>query len=86
MGSSAEVLGRAKEVLILTRRTHQCLYIGDGPDRIKVEILGVQGNQVRIGITAPKNVPVHREEVWERIRKEMAGDTAEEPEPDGSKA
>lgn len=53
-------------MLILTRRVGEVLVIGDS---IKVTVLSVQGNQVRIGIDAPKDVAVHREEVAERIRR-----------------
>jgi carbon storage regulator len=55
-------------MLILTRRVGETLMIGDD---IEVTVLGVQGNQVRIGINAPKDVPVHREEVFQRIREEL---------------
>lgn len=51
-------------MLILTRRTRESLCIGDD---IKIIILGVNGNQVRIGIKAPNDVPVHREELYLRI-------------------
>jgi len=51
-------------MLILTRRVGQTVKIGDDVD---VVVLGVKGNQIRIGITAPKNVPVHREEIFERL-------------------
>jgi carbon storage regulator len=51
-------------VLILTRRPNETLMIGS---EITVTVLGVKGNQVRIGVNAPKNVPVHREEIFERI-------------------
>jgi carbon storage regulator len=68
-------------VLILTRRTGESLQIGD---LIKVEVLGVQGSSVRIGITAPRDIPVHREEVYERIQQELAGE-AEPEEPNGNK-
>jgi carbon storage regulator len=51
-------------VLILTRRVGETLMIGDD---VKVTVLEVKGNQVRIGITAPKNVSVHREEIYNRI-------------------
>lgn len=55
-------------MLILTRRTGETITIGND---VTVTVLGVKGNQVRIGINAPKNVPVHREEVAERIAKEQ---------------
>ena len=54
-------------MLILTRRTGETIRLGD---HIQVTVLGVKGNQVRIGITAPKRVPVHREEIYERIKEE----------------
>jgi carbon storage regulator len=54
-------------VLILTRRPKETLMIGT---EITVTVLGVKGNQVRIGVNAPKNVAVHREEIFERIKAE----------------
>ena len=54
-------------MLILTRRTGETLMIGDD---ISVTVLGVKGNQVRIGVNAPKDVAVHREEIFDRIKKE----------------
>lgn len=54
-------------MLILTRRPNETLMIGN---EITVTVLGVKGNQVRIGVNAPKNVPVHREEIFERINLE----------------
>ena len=54
-------------MLILTRRTNETLMIGDD---IKITVLNVKGNQVRIGIEAPNNVAVHREEIYQRIQHE----------------
>ena len=53
-------------MLILTRKVGESVLIGDG---IKVSVLAVKGNQVRVGIDAPKDVSVHREEVWERLEE-----------------
>ena len=55
-------------MLILTRRIGETIRIGDD---IEVTVLGVKGNQVRLGITAPDEVAVHREEVFDRIREEQ---------------
>ena len=61
-------------MLILTRRVGETLMIGD---EVSITVLGVKGNQVRIGIQAPKSVAVHREEIYRRIQREKqqaAGD------------
>lgn len=57
-------------MLILTRRVGETLMIGD---EVTVTVLGVKGNQVRIGVNAPKHVSVHREEIYDRIQREQGG-------------
>jgi carbon storage regulator len=54
-------------MLILTRRVGETLMIGDD---VTVTVLGMKGNQVRIGVNAPKDVAVHREEIYDRIKQE----------------
>lgn len=54
-------------MLILTRRVGETVMIGD---EVSVTVLGVKGNQVRLGVNAPKEVAVHREEIYERIKRE----------------
>ena len=56
-------------MLILTRRVGETLMVGDD---VPVTVLGVKGNQVRIGVNAPKDVSVHREEIYQRIQKEKS--------------
>jgi carbon storage regulator len=69
-------------MLILTRRVGETVMIGDD---VTITVLGVKGNQVRVGINAPKTVAVHREEIYERIKREQqaevagAADSAETP-------
>lgn len=62
-------MGKERIMLILTRRVGETLMVGDD---VTVTVLGVKGNQVRIGVNAPRDVSVHREEIYERIQKEKA--------------
>lgn len=59
-------------MLILTRRVGETLMVGDD---VTVTVLGVKGNQVRLGVNAPKEVAVHREEIYLRIQHEKAADS-----------
>ena len=58
-------------MLILTRRVGETLMIGDN---VAITVLGVKGNQVRLGVNAPKDVTVHREEICQRIQREHEDD------------
>jgi carbon storage regulator len=66
-------------MLILTRRVGETVMIGND---VTVTVLGVKGNQVRVGINAPKTVAVHREEIFERIKREQEGNTDNDGEPE----
>ncbi len=63
-------------MLILTRRVGETVMVGD---EVTITVLGVKGNQVRLGINAPKDVAVHREEIYQRIKHEQ-----DDREPEGS--
>lgn len=65
-------------MLILTRRVGETVMIGDD---VTITVLGVKGNQVRVGINAPKSVAVHREEIYERIKREQQADLPETEKP-----
>jgi carbon storage regulator len=65
-------------MLILTRRVGETVMIGN---EVTVTVLGVKGNQVRIGVNAPKDVAVHREEIYERIKREENGESRSAPAP-----
>ena len=68
-------------MLILTRRVGETVMIGND---VTVTVLGVKGNQVRIGVNAPRDVAVHREEIFERIkREEQEGGSAARPGKSG---
>ncbi|TBU84480.1 carbon storage regulator CsrA [Phytopseudomonas dryadis] len=70
-------------MLILSRNKGQTLMIGD---EIQVTVLGVQGNQVRIGIQAPRELDVHREEIYERIRAGVPKPNQQPPSPTANDA
>lgn len=65
-------------MLILTRRVGETVNIGDD---VTLTILGVKGNQVRVGINAPKTIAVHREEIYMRIKRERAASEQAEQQP-----
>ena len=69
-------------MLILTRRVGETVVIGDN---VTVTVLGVKGNQVRLGVNAPREVAVHREEIFERIKREQAAeDKSPRPQVNGT--
>jgi carbon storage regulator len=73
IGGRAASTVKGGGMLILTRRVGETLMIGD---QVTVTVLGVKGNQVRIGINAPKDLAVHREEIFQRIRREKDAEAA----------
>jgi carbon storage regulator len=68
-------------MLILTRRVGETVVIGND---VTVTVLGVKGNQVRLGVNAPREVAVHREEIFERIKREQGEDVPQRPHVNGT--
>lgn len=66
-------------MLILTRRVGETLMVGD---EVTVTVLGVKGNQVRIGVNAPKEISIHREEIYQRIQQEKQNNSEDHPNQD----
>jgi len=64
-------------VLVLTRKGNQSIMIGDD---IEISVLAIMGEKVRIGIEAPRSVPVFRKEVWVDIQQDREGEVADDPE------
>ena len=56
-------------MLVLSRMANESIIIGEGDDQIKIVVVNIRGDKVRIGVEAPKEVPVHRHEVYEAIQK-----------------
>lgn len=69
-------------MLILTRRIGESIMINDD---VKISILGITGRQIRIGIDAPKEVDVHREEIYQKIQQEKAREAQEQENDEGIK-
>ena len=59
-------------MLILTRRMNETLMVGDD---VSVTVLAINGNQVRIGVKAPRDIPVHRKEIYDKIKKQESSDS-----------
>jgi carbon storage regulator len=59
-------------MLVLSRRQEESIIIGDGDSQVTVKVIVIQGDKVRLGIEAPKNIPIHRSEVYKRILAEIA--------------
>ncbi len=68
-------------MLILTRRVGETVVIGND---VTVTVLGVKGNQVRLGVNAPREVAVHREEIFERIKREQTDELPQRPHVNGT--
>lgn len=59
-------------MLVLSRKKYESIVIGEGPNRIEVMVVEIRGDKVRLGVEAPKEVPVHRKKVHEVIQREKA--------------
>jgi len=57
-------------MLVLSRQRDECVIIGEGEDAVKVQVVDIRGDKVRLGFEAPKSVKIHREEVYNKIHEE----------------
>lgn len=72
-------------MLVLSRTKEESIIIGEEPNLVEVKIVDVRGDKVRLGITAPRSIPVHRQEIYEAIQREKA-EKAEKKAEDASSA
>ena len=63
-------------MLVLSRKKDERIFIGEGPERIELVVVEIRGDKVRLGVEAPRHVPVHREEVARAIERERRSDDA----------
>ncbi|HZX79897.1 MAG TPA: carbon storage regulator CsrA [Lysobacter sp.] len=61
-------------MLILTRRPGEKIIVGEGENQVTILVAEIDGNRTKIGVHAPRNIPVHREEVFERVQREKAAE------------
>ena len=61
-------------MLVLTRNSGETIIIGDKKEKVTVTLLNIKGNQAKIGIEAPRSIPVHRKEIYERIKSKLTTD------------
>lgn len=69
-------------MLVLSRHQHESIIIGSGDQKITITIIQVRGDKVRLGIDAPIEIPVHRQEVYEAIQRDLRAKEHEKPPPD----
>ena len=73
-------------MLVLSRKRNESIIIGTGPTQATVVVVEIRGDKVRLGIEASKEVPVHRQEVWEAIEANRKESRDESQEPEGQEA
>ena len=70
-------------MLVLSRQKDESIVIGDGEDKVIITIVDVRGDKVRLGIVAPRSIPVHRKEIYEAIQREKTQKAEENKESEG---